>query len=174
MASKGWCNQCNQNRLRGRERLMKGQVLDFSVPTNSGIISGSDGSRYTFSGVEWKADLPPARGMSVDFDVDGDQAIAIYRALGSTEGSGSKSKIAAGLLGIFLGGLGIHKFYLGFVGPGLVYLLTNTIGWVVTIFLLGIPNIVLGIMAFVEGIIYLTKTDEEFEQLYVVEKKQWF
>jgi hypothetical protein len=36
------------------------------------------------------------------------------------------------------------------------------------------PNIILGVIALVEGIIYLTKTDEEFEQIYVVGKKQWF
>jgi hypothetical protein len=52
--------------------------------------------------------------------------------------------------------------------------LTNTIGFAVTWLFLFIPNIVLGIIAIVEGIIYLTKTDEEFEQVYVVQKKQWF
>lgn len=82
--------------------------------------------------------------------------------------------MAAGLLAIFLGGLGIHKFYLGFTGPGLVYLLTNTIGWAVTWALMGIPNIILGIMALIEGIIYLTQTDEDFERNYVINKKQWF
>jgi TM2 domain-containing membrane protein YozV len=82
--------------------------------------------------------------------------------------------VAAGLLAIFLGGFGIHKFYLGFTGPGLVFLLVNTIGWVVTWAMLGLPNIALGIIALVEGIIYLTKTDEDFEQTYVVQKKQWF
>jgi len=154
---------------------MKGQVLDFSVQSNSGVISGSDGSRYTFSGADWKGDRAPVRGMAVDFEVDGSHATSIYRALdGTGVSSGSKSKVAAGLLAIFLGGLGIHKFYLGFTGPGLVYLLVNTIGWFVTIFALGIPNIALGIIAFIEGIIYLTKSDEEFEQTYVVEKKQWF
>ena len=88
--------------------------------------------------------------------------------------SGEKSKIAAGLLAIFLGGLGIHKFYLGYTAQGLVFLLVNTIGLVITIFLLCIPNIVLGIMALVEGIIYLTKTDEEFEQTYVIGQRKWF
>jgi TM2 domain-containing membrane protein YozV len=112
--------------------------------------------------------------MSVDFDVQGDTAVAVYRALAGTSASGSKSKIAAGLLAIFLGGLGIHKFYLGYTGPGLVYLLTNTVGWIVTIFMLGLPNIALWIIALVEGIIYLTKSDEEFEQMYVVGRKGWF
>jgi len=156
---------------------MKGNVLDYSVQSNSGVISGADGSRYTFVGSEWKGDATPSRGMAVDFDVQGTNAVAVYRALagaGSSATSGAKSKVAAGLLAIFLGGLGIHKFYLGYMGPGLVYLLVNTIGWVVTIFLLGLPNMVFGIIALIEGIIYLTKSDEEFEQTYVVGKKPWF
>jgi len=78
------------------------------------------------------------------------------------------------VFGIFLGGLGIHKFYLGYTGPGLLFLLTNTIGFAVTWLILFLPNIVLGIIAVVEGIIYLTKTDEEFEQTYVVGQRQWF
>lgn len=84
------------------------------------------------------------------------------------------NKIVAGLLALFLGELGIHKFYLGFTGPGLVYLLTNTVGWVIILFLLGIPNMILCAMALIEGIIYLTKTDEDFEQTYVIGKKKWF
>jgi hypothetical protein len=44
----------------------------------------------------------------------------------------------------------------------------------VTIFLLGLPNAALEIIALIEGIIYLTKSDEEFEQTYVVGKKPWF
>ncbi|PLW83836.1 hypothetical protein CWI75_00260 [Kineobactrum sediminis] len=155
---------------------MKGQVLDYSVQANNGLISGADGNRYTFTGAEWRDDVAPLRGMSVDFEVEGERALAIYRAVGAG-GSiipGSKNKIAAGLLAIFLGGLGIHKFYLGYTGPGLVYLLTNTIGWVITIFLLGVPNMILGVIALIEGIIYLTKTDEDFEQTYVVGRKPWF
>jgi TM2 domain-containing membrane protein YozV len=152
---------------------MKGQILDFTIQTNSGLITGSDGNRYEFSGAEWKGSTSPSRGMSVDFEADGKQARAVYLSVGAGT-PGSKSKVAAGLFGILLGGIGIHKFYLGFTGPGLVFLLTNTIGFAVTWLFLFIPNIVLGIIALVEGIIYLTKTDEEFEQIYVVGKKQWF
>ena len=152
---------------------MKGQVLDFSIQLNSGAISGSDGTRYNFSGEDWKGDRPPSRGMMVDFTAEDNQAKEVYAAIGSGATS-DKNKLAAGLLAIFLGGLGIHKFYLGFTGPGLVYLLINTVGMAITWILLFIPNIILGVLAFIEGIIYLTKTDEEFEQLYVVEKKQWF
>jgi len=152
---------------------MKGQILEYSVQTNSGAISGTDGSRYYFAGADWKGTATPVRGMMVDFEADGNQAKAVYTVIGSASSS-SKNKTAAGLLAIFLGGLVIHKFYLGYTVPGLVYLLVNTIGFLVTWVLLFTPNIVLGIIAFVEGIIYLTKTDEEFEQTYVVNRKSWF
>lgn len=61
-----------------------------------------------------------------------------------------KSKVAAGLLGILFGGLGIHKFYLGKIGSGIVYLLFC---WTF------IPSIV----GFIEGIIYLCSSDENFQ-----------
>ena len=152
---------------------MKGQVLDFTVDENSGVISGTDGVRYSFKKEDWKDDREPARGMAVDFEADGETAKSIYVGLGSKT-AGAKDKTVAGLLAILLGGLGIHKFYLGFTGPALVFLLVNTVGLAVTWLLLFIPNYVLGVIALVEGIIYLTKSDEEFEQTYVVEKKKWF
>ncbi len=152
---------------------MKGQILDFTVQSNSGTISGADGSRYYFNGSEWKGNGVPARGMTVDFETEGNQAKQVFLALGAPA-HGSKSKIAAGLFAIFLGGWGVHKFYLGFTGPGLIYLLVNTIGFAITWLFLFVPNIVLGVIAVVEGIIYLTKSDEDFEQTYVVQKKQWF
>ncbi len=61
-----------------------------------------------------------------------------------------KSKVAAGLLAIFLGGLGIHKFYLGKTGMGILYLV---LCWTY------IPAIV----GFIEGIIYLTSNDHNFQ-----------
>ncbi len=152
---------------------MKGQILDYSSQTNTGTISASDGKRYYFSGPEWKANTYPTRGLHVDFEANGDQAMGVYLDV-TTPATRSKDKIAAGLLAIFLGGWGIHKFYLGFTGPGLVFLLTNTIGFAVTWIVLFIPNLVLGVIAIVEGIIYLTRSDQEFEQEYVIHKKQWF
>jgi TM2 domain-containing membrane protein YozV len=64
-----------------------------------------------------------------------------------------KNRVAAGVLGILLGGLGIHKFYLGQIGQGIVYLLFC---WT------GIP----GIIGLIEGILYLVKSDEEFNEKY--------
>ena len=153
---------------------MKGQILDYSVSSNTGTITGVDGSRYYFAGSEWKGTAVPTRGMNVDFEADGTQAKAVYVGLGSATANGSKSKVTAGILALLLGGIGVHKFYLGFTGPGLVFLLVNTVGWLITWTMLFLPNIVLGVISFVEGIIYLTKSDEEFEQQYVVQKKQWF
>jgi hypothetical protein len=130
---------------------MQGRILEFSVQTNTGIISGNDGSRYYFGGSEWKATGIPARGMIVDFEKEENKAKNVYVAFGSSTTS-TKNKL----------------------GPGLVFLLINTIGLAICWIFLFIPNIILWVIGFVEGIIYLTKSDEEFEQQYVVEKKQWF
>lgn len=157
---------------------MKGKILDFSVSENKGAISGYDGNRYTFSGSDWKDSKTPQKGMEVDFDVDGKEAKDVYviaiQQNTSQNRRNSKDKTAAGLLAIFLGTWGIHKFYLGYKGPGLVYLLVNTIGWAITWMMAGIPNLIFAIIAFIEGIIYLTKSDEEFQKTYVDNEKPWF
>ena len=68
---------------------MQGKILDFSVQSSTGVISGQDNKRYQFSGSEWKEQQLPRRGMAVDFDVDAQgNAIAVYSALaGSTVNS---------------------------------------------------------------------------------------
>ena len=61
---------------------MKGTILDFSIQTNSGIISGDDQNRYTFLGNEWKDSSAPQRGTKVDFDLNEQgQATGVYKAL---------------------------------------------------------------------------------------------
>lgn len=69
-----------------------------------------------------------------------------------------KNKIVAGLLGIFLGGIGIHKFYMGKIGMGILYILFC---WT------GIPSLV----GFIEGIIYLCSNDENFQLKHHVRLK---
>ena len=158
---------------------MKGTILDFEFENRSGVISGDDGNRYSFKSGDWKGQSRPKAGMRVDFEVVGTHATGIYslareyRTHQPTP-AGGKDKTAAGLLAIFLGSFGIHKFYLGYTGPGLVYLLVNTIGWFLLWIVLYIPNIILGVIALVEGIIYLTQTDEEFHETYVKGRKDWF
>lgn len=157
---------------------MKGQILDFSVEDKKGVITVADGTRYEFFDSEWKSAGQPYRGASVDFEIQERNAVAIYFALGARERrpmrGGAKDKVVAGVLAIVLGGFGAHKFYLGHVGPGLVFLLLNTIGVVLTVWMLLIPNFALLVIAVVEGIIYLSKSDSEFEQIYVIDRKAWF
>ena len=57
---------------------MTGHVLAFSVKEGTGIISGSNGQRYTFAASEWNAKQSPSPGMYVDFEVDGRAALSIY------------------------------------------------------------------------------------------------
>ena len=56
---------------------MKGDVLDFSIQTGSGLISAEDGKRYSFAGAEWKGAKPPVFGMKVDFGIQGEKAVAL-------------------------------------------------------------------------------------------------
>ena len=158
---------------------MKGRVLNYSVQENGGIISGDDGNRYTFVGGQWREQALPVQGSYVDFQVDQDtdHAISIYLASGATPSSvGEKSKIVAGVLAILFGVLGVHKFYLGYSGQGALLLVLFILG-IPLMFLFGIGIIVwivLGIIGLVEGIIYLTKPDVEFEETYVKGRKPWF
>lgn len=71
----------------------------------------------------------------------------------STTAQNGKSKIAAALLAFFLGGLGVHKFYLGQIGLGILYLVFC---W----------TFIPAIIAFIEFIILLTMSDETFNQKY--------
>ncbi|MBC8012104.1 MAG: NINE protein [Burkholderiales bacterium] len=81
--------------------------------------------------------------------------------------SGAEKKIPAGILGILLGGLGIHKFILGYTKEGVIMLL-------VTLLTLGFGGFIIGLIGLIEGIIYLTKTDDDFVATYVTGKKGWF
>ncbi|EKO3643061.1 TM2 domain-containing protein [Vibrio metschnikovii] len=84
--------------------------------------------------------------------------------------SKSSKKIVAALLAFFFGSLGVHKFYLGYIKQGLIMLFAFLLGFL----LLGIPSAIIGIIAFVEFLIYVTRSDEEFEQTYILSRKPWF
>ncbi|ENM5776485.1 TM2 domain-containing protein [Vibrio mimicus] len=146
---------------------MKGTIIDFNESQQAGLISGENGIRYPLDICEWKGNQIPKSGMIVDFSIENEEAKAVY--LIPTNGSSSK-KIAAALLAFFFGAFGAHKFYLGYTKQGIIMLLAFLFGFV----LLGLPSIVIGIIAFVEFIIYLTKSDEEFERTYVTGRKNWF
>ena len=68
-----------------------------------------------------------------------------------------KSKIAAGLLGIFLGSIGVHNFYLGYTSRGITQLLLTLLGWVAC----GLGPIIAGVWGLIEGILILTGSINE-------------
>ncbi len=80
-----------------------------------------------------------------------------------TNGTPGSNRVLCGILGILLGGLGIHRFILGDTTGGLLRI-------VITIVTCGAGSLI----GFVEGIIYLTKSDADFHQIYEVGKKGWF
>ena len=75
----------------------------------------------------------------------------------------SEKKLAAGLLGILLGTFGANKFFLGYTQEGIIQIVVN-------ICTCGIATVI----PLIEGIIYLTMSDQQFDQTYVQNKKAWF
>ncbi len=80
---------------------------------------------------------------------------------------GADKKMAAGIVAILLGAFGVHKFILGYTTEGIIML-------VITIVSCGILAIVPSVIGIVEGIMYLTKSDEEFVRTYIQGRKGWF
>ncbi|BCY27973.1 TM2 domain-containing protein [Flavobacterium okayamense] len=72
-------------------------------------------------------------------------------------------KIVAGICAILIGGIGVHKFILGYSKEGIIQIILSVVSC-------GL----LGIIPFIEGIIYLTKSDEDFYNTYQVGKRPWF
>jgi TM2 domain-containing membrane protein YozV len=85
----------------------------------------------------------------------------------SDKPAGAEKKLAAGICGILLGALGIHKFILGYNKEGVIMLL-------VSILSCGFLAWAMSICGIIEGIMYLTKSDEDFVRIYVTGKKGWF
>ncbi len=76
---------------------------------------------------------------------------------------GADKKMVAGICGILLGGFGVHKFILGYSTEGIIQI-------VITLVTCGAGSII----GLIEGIIYLTKSDEEFVRTYIQNKRAWF
>jgi TM2 domain-containing membrane protein YozV len=73
-------------------------------------------------------------------------------------------RVISGILAILLGWLGIHKFVLGYTNEGIITLVISLVSC-------GTITSILGI---IEGVIYLTKTDAEFYEIYQTNKRGWF
>ena len=84
-------------------------------------------------------------------------------AITDWKAQGADKKVIAGVCGILVGWLGVHKFVLGYTTEGIIQLVLGLITCGAA-----------GIIGIIEGIIYLTKSDEEFVRTYVQSKKGWF
>ena len=110
-------------------------------------MTGTTATKYCFAcgeTIDARAEICPDCGVRQHAPPTG--------GLGPITASG-KSRVAAALFAILLGGLGIHKFYLGRIGQGIIYLL---LCWTF------IPSVI----GVIEGIVYLTSTDEAFAKKY--------
>jgi TM2 domain-containing membrane protein YozV len=99
------------------------------------------------------------------------QAPPPYQPMPQYLADAHSKKMLAGLMGIFLGPFGVHKFILGYTTAGVITIVVSVVG--ICPFLL--PGLLaMRIITLIEGIMYLTKTDEEFYQMYIAQKKEWF
>ena len=172
---------------------MRGRVLRYSVQENAGVISGDDGRRYTFEGPQWREQASPSQEMQVDFKVgqEPNRAEDVYVINSVTPFVGRKSKIVAGVLAIVLGPIGVHKFYLGYYKQGGVLVGLTILSFIVSVLLSAVPSglslislitpllsefafIPIFVITIIEGVIYLTKSDQEFDEIYVKAQKPWF
>jgi len=111
-------------------------------------IGLDDGSLREFSIEHF--DFSVQVGDEVDV-FENDQKVVISKKSSAVDPN-AKSKMVAGLLGIFLGGWGIHNFYLGNTGKAVAQLILGTVG----VFLFFIGPLASGIWGLVEGILILT------------------
>ncbi|HJS23051.1 MAG TPA: NINE protein [Pyrinomonadaceae bacterium] len=88
-------------------------------------------------------------------------------ALTDWKALGGDKKIVAGILAILVGALGVHKFILGYTTEGVIMLLVSVLSC-------GILAVIPSVIGIIEGIMYLTKSDEEFVRTYIQSKKGWF
>lgn len=84
-------------------------------------------------------------------------------------------KILAGVLAILLGHIGVHKFVLGYTSEGILLLVLGLVGYLTMCIFIGYYMLLVGFaIGLIEGIIYLTKTDNDFYDTYILNKKPWF
>ena len=148
---------------------MRGQILGVDQRAGEGQIAGEDGRRYAFRPEDWADRGEPAIGLQVDFEPENSRALSIFPVPGSgpvtipahsavpREPTTDKSKIVAALLAFFLGVLGVHRFYLGRTGSGIVML-------VLTITVVG--TLITVPWSWIDTIRYLVMSDRDFARRF--------
>lgn len=125
---------------------------------------GAQNDDYTQICLQCQAPLPAMAGyqpIQPPAPMYGQQAMQDWKQMGADK------KIAAGICGILIGSLGVHKFVLGYTTEGVIMLL-------VSLLTCGLGAPIMGIIGIVEGIMYLTKPDEDFVRTYIQGRKGWF
>ena len=107
--------------------------------------------------------LNDAKDKATELAGDAKEAVSEFADSAKEVLGAENKKVLAGVLALLFGPLGVHKFILGYTKAGVVQL-------IVTFVSCGLASII----PFIEGIIYLTKSDEEFYNTYQVGKKTWF
>ncbi len=173
---------------------MKGKVHSFDVSTDIGLITSEDADRYEFYLDDWRSAEPPLSGTIVDFYVDAEAVAREVRRIEleprktkaraeaeaeevdaaqmdvSERTNVGKNRIVAAALAFFLGGLGVHKFYIGAPVPGATMLAVSLLG----LLYVGIPTLAVCAIAVVEGVIYLITPSENFHRNYIHGQRAWF
>jgi TM2 domain-containing membrane protein YozV len=124
---------------------------------------GAQNDDYTQTCLQCKAPLPSIGG----YQPIQPPAPMYGQQMQDWKQAGADKKIAAGICGIVVGPFGVHKFILGYQTEGIIMLLVSVLSC-------GMLAIVMQVIGIVEGIMYLTKSDEEFVRTYIEGRKGWF
>lgn len=145
-------------------RDMRGQILGVDTRRGEGIVAGDDGRRYRFKPDDWAHRGEPAVGMYVDFETEENRALSLFPVPGTApvkaapaEPQTDRNKYVAAVLAFLVGPLGIHRFYLGRTGTGILMLVLSC---TIVGLLFSVP------WAFVDMIRYLVMPDREFATRY--------
>ncbi len=147
---------------------MRGQVLGVDPRTGEGLVAGQDGQRYRFAREDWAHRGEPAIGIEVDFEAANDRALSVFpmpnapgprRAVppATVVPTNDRNKYVAAVMAFVIGTLGIHRFYLGRTGSGIIMLMLS-----ITV----IGLIISAPWALIDMIRYLMMSDEEFAARY--------
>jgi TM2 domain-containing membrane protein YozV len=168
------CPSCGAENVEGTRFCVKcGTTLPASPQPESWRQSGDLGQQQTqdYQSSGYSAPQTPSSGYPSYSSTPQDSLSSYQQQAGDWMAQGANKKMAAGICGILLGGFGVHKFILGYNTEGIIMLAA----WVIGMFLTcGIASIAVGVVGLIEGIIYLTKSDEEFVRTYIQNKKAWF